>query len=92
MHSTGRPNIIGYHMASGVTQSGRIADDLIFLTDLLVSLPKLIQSLQEYGNLFFFQINLFKSSVLNNTVDNATALPLQYSFPHCWASESIHYF
>lgn len=54
------------------------ADDLnFFFADLLVSLLKLFQFLQEYGALSFFQLNLSKSSVLNNTVDSAMVSSLQ---------------
>lgn len=53
------PGVIGYRKASGLHKVAAFADDLIFfLTDLLVSLPRLLQSLQEHGTLSYFQINL----------------------------------
>lgn len=68
------------------------ANDLIyFLTDPLTSLPKLLQSLQVYGALSFFKINLTKSFVLNIMVDSVTVCSLRSSFPLLWASGSIHY-
>lgn len=68
------------------------ADDLIFfLTDPLVSFPKLLQYLHEYGTLSFFQINLSKSSVLNIMVDSAMTLSLRSSFSLRWVIDSIHY-
>lgn len=51
------PGIVGYRKASGSHKVPAFADDLIFfLTDPLASLPKLLQSLQDYGT----QINLSK--------------------------------
>lgn len=57
-------------------------DDLIFfLSDPLVSLPKLLHSVQTYGTLSNFQINLSKSSDLPTLLDQAMVDSLHPSFP-----------
>lgn len=85
-------DILGYPKPSGSHKVAAFADDLIFfLTEPLTSLPNLLRSLQEYGNLSSFQINLTKSSILNITVDKGNVQRLRSSFPLRWATKQIRY-
>lgn len=77
--------------SSGSHKVAAFADDLIFfLTEPLTSLPNLLQSLQEYGALSLFKINLSKSSLLNITVGKDIVL-LRSEYPLRWETNTIHY-
>lgn len=74
--------IVGYQKTSGMHKVAALVDDRIyFLTDPLTSLLNLLQSLQEYGSLSFFQINLSKSAVLNVTMDKDLVKTLSSMLP-----------
>lgn len=62
-----------------------------FLTDPLVSLHKMLQSLRTYGNFSYFQINLSKSSSLSILLDRAVVASLRPSSPFRWASDAIRH-
>lgn len=85
-------DIAGYHKASGMHKVAAIADDLIlFLTKPLTSLPQLLRSLQEYGDLSFFKVNLSKSSILNISRKGDMVNSLRSMFSFLWATDSIPY-
>lgn len=85
-------DIVGYPKPSGSHKVAAFADDLIFfLTEPLTSLANLLRSLQEYGTLSSFQINLTKSSILNITVGKKIVQRLRSAFPLRWATKLIRY-
>lgn len=67
------------------------ADDLIFLTQPQVSLPNLIQVLEQYGYISNSKINYARSQILNVPLLPQMIQSLQASFPFCWAAKAIKY-
>lgn len=85
-------HIKGFRKISGAHKVTAFADDLIFfLADPITSLPVLLHSLQEYGALSLFKINMSKSSMLNNTLGSHIIRQLRLEYQFHWAADTIPY-
>lgn len=87
------PNITGIQLSESLTpKTAAFADDLLFfITNPLISLPKLMSELRIYGTLSAFKVNFQKSEALNISMSDSMLNLLKLDFPFKWSETYIAY-